>query len=116
MGNFIINSEGAPKDGETEDTFSSPEETTRDTLENSLRQLRLRRLQHEFSLLPAEEPAEESSVSNESAVIAESMNEGAGSEDTSVAKAGADRDEEAEVAVDFDFSDALDELSQEVRR
>lgn len=116
MGNFIFNSEGAPEDGERAETFSSPGDTTRDTLENSLRHLRLRRLQQEFSLRPAEETAEESPISNESAVIVESMNEDAGSEDASDVEAGADRVDKAKVAVDFDFSAALDELSQEVRR
>src|SRR5262249_47847674 len=116
MGNFIFNSEGAPEDGERAETFSSPGDTTRDTLEDSLRYLRLRRLQQEFSLWPAKETAEESPISNESAVIVESMNEDAGSEDASDVEAGADRVDEAKVAVDFDFSAALDELSQEVRR
>ncbi|MGH9853255.1 MAG: nucleotide exchange factor GrpE [Blastocatellia bacterium] len=118
MGNFIFNSEGAPDESETAERSSSPDDTARDTLENSLRQLRLRRLQQEFSLWPAEEtPTEEamdeSPVSNESAVIVESMNADASGQD---AGAGADRDGAAEIAVELDFSAALDELSQEVRR
>jgi len=116
MGNFIFNSEGVPESGETAETFSSPDDTTRDTLENSLRQLRLRRMQQEVSLWTAEETAEESPASDKDPAIVESMNEDAGNEDASDVETGADRDDEAEAAVDFDSSAALDELSQEVRR
>jgi molecular chaperone GrpE (heat shock protein) len=116
MGNFVFNSEGAPEDGEAAEGFPSPGDATQDTLENSLRQLRLRRLQQESSLWPVKETAEESPVSNESAVIVEPMNEGAGGKDAGDEEARADRDREAEVAVDSDFSAALDELSQEIRR
>jgi GrpE len=108
MGNFIFNSEGTPEDGESAERFSSPDDAAQDTLENSLRQLRLRRLQQEFSLWPAEE----SPIPNESAVKVESTTEDARSEDAS----GVETDDEAEAAADFDFGAALDELSQEIRR
>ncbi|MGH9753307.1 MAG: nucleotide exchange factor GrpE [Blastocatellia bacterium] len=108
MGNFIFSSEGAPGGDETEETFSSPGDTTRDALENSLRHLRLRRLQQEFSLYPTEDAP----IPNESAIIVGSATEDAGSEDLS----GVGSDDEAETGVDFDFRVAFDELSQEIRR
>lgn len=108
MRNFLFNSEGAPGGGDAEETFSSPGEAARDALENSLRQLRLRRLQHEFSSFPTEEPP----TPNESAVVVESTAEGAGREDAGSVAPG----DEAEAVMDLDFGAALDELSQEVRR
>jgi molecular chaperone GrpE len=107
MGNFIFNSEGAPGGDDADETSYSPADVSRDTLENSLRQLRLRRMQQEFSLWDAEEAL----IPNESAII-ESTTEGVAREDACGVGAG----DEAEAAADFDFGAALDELSQEVRR
>ncbi|MBO0857109.1 MAG: hypothetical protein J2P21_01370, partial [Chloracidobacterium sp.] len=45
MENFTFNSEGAPGSDETEESISSPGDVSRDSLEISLRHLRLRRMQ-----------------------------------------------------------------------